>query len=279
MGQRAKYWIKLYLDILRDGKMGKMSDRLFRRTVELFLIAGETGNGGSLPTIEDMSWTLRTTPEQLETELLELKPAGIVHYDAGAGRWFVTNFEKRQKPSPDAERMRRMRERKKEEEIQLRNKNKTDSYGYVTRYVTVREHRNENVTIRNDNVTIRNDNQPRDDEHAVELVLELLEFWLDLTGGSAPSNREPRVNDYFMPINRLLIRVGWNVDAGAALLERKRVEMLNDGKTPYRPAAVVPYIMGELDAADQPGVGSNNRTDERLDRIMAGMENEVTNAE
>jgi len=37
----GNYWIKLYIEILHDAKMGAMSDRLWRRTIEMFLLAGE----------------------------------------------------------------------------------------------------------------------------------------------------------------------------------------------------------------------------------------------
>lgn len=261
MGNPAKYWIKLYLDILRDPKMGQMGDHLFRRTIELFLLAGETGNGGSLPTIEDMAWTLRTTPEQLETDILELTTVGIIHRDPAAERWVVTNFEKRQSPSPAAERMRRMRERQKQKQKQIENSDsEPDPYSDVT--VTVTPVTNRNAATKS---------WPRDSDHAIELVLKTLEFWLDLTGGSLPSNPEPRNNDYFLPVNRLLIRIGWDVDTAAALLEAKRAEMLRQNKTPYRPAAVIPYIMGDLDLAelpDEPVPMSADATDARFDRLF-----------
>ena len=41
----AKFWIKLYHEILDDPKMGRMPDRLWRRTIELFLLAGELDGG------------------------------------------------------------------------------------------------------------------------------------------------------------------------------------------------------------------------------------------
>lgn len=39
----AKYWIKLYHEILHDPKMGRLPDNLWRRCIELFLLAGELG--------------------------------------------------------------------------------------------------------------------------------------------------------------------------------------------------------------------------------------------
>jgi hypothetical protein len=43
------FWIKLYLEILDDPKMGALSDRLYRRAIEMFLMAGELENKGYLP--------------------------------------------------------------------------------------------------------------------------------------------------------------------------------------------------------------------------------------
>lgn len=106
----SKYWIKLYIEILDDAKMGTMTDRLFRRTIQLFLLAGELNGSGQLPSVSDMSWRLRMGADELETDLADLASAGIVH--KVDGDWVVTKFADRQSPVSDAERMRRYRERK-----------------------------------------------------------------------------------------------------------------------------------------------------------------------
>lgn len=110
----SKYWIKLWIDILYDPKMGVMSDRLFRRTVQCFLLAGEINQDGLLPSLEDMAWVFRLTPEELEADLVEIAKRGIL--DQRDGAWLVVNFEKRQSAVPASERMRLMRESKKKEE-------------------------------------------------------------------------------------------------------------------------------------------------------------------
>jgi DnaD/phage-associated family protein len=103
----SKYWIKLYHEMLHDPKMGRMSDHLYRRTIELFLMAGEQGEDGKLPDLEGMAWTLRADPEELETDLVELQRVGIL--SAIDGTWYVTNFVKRQEPMDKAEYMSRKR--------------------------------------------------------------------------------------------------------------------------------------------------------------------------
>lgn len=105
----SSYWTKFYYDILDDPKMGRLSDHLWRRVAEIFLMAGEAGNGGYLPTVEDMSWRLRSTPEEVTKSLEEIAKLGIVLFtDIG---WFVTNFAKRQDASSNAERQKIYREK------------------------------------------------------------------------------------------------------------------------------------------------------------------------
>ena len=112
----TKYWIKLYHETLHDPKMGLLPDRLYRRTIELFLIAGEQDDEGYLPPIEEIAWTLRQDVEQLETEMIELQRKGIL--SMVDGRWLVTNFAKRQAPMDKAEYMRRKRAEETQEQYQ-----------------------------------------------------------------------------------------------------------------------------------------------------------------
>jgi DnaD/phage-associated family protein len=104
-------WIKLWHEILDDPKMGRLSDHLYRRCIEIFLMAGRNGQTGELPTENDMCWTLRTEPEQLRAELEELQRASIIHRDGDA--WIVTNFQKRQAATPGAQRVSDFRKRQK----------------------------------------------------------------------------------------------------------------------------------------------------------------------
>ena len=73
----AKYWIKLYHEILRDRKMATLDDRLWRRVIECFLLAGEVDEEGYLPPLPDVAWAFRVDVEQIETELNELTRLGI----------------------------------------------------------------------------------------------------------------------------------------------------------------------------------------------------------
>ena len=110
----SKYWIKLYHEILDDPKMGRMPDRLWRRTIELFLLAGELDQDGALPEVKDMAWRLRINDDSLIDDLTYLINYGIVHKQGE--RFTVSKFAERQAPISDAERMRRLRERQQKEQ-------------------------------------------------------------------------------------------------------------------------------------------------------------------
>jgi hypothetical protein len=104
------WWLKLYTDILYDPKMLRLTNVLWRRAIECFLMAKELNAGGRLPALEDMAVILRPiTPEALESDLIELQRVGILGQDAQG--WRVSKFDKRQAPMPDVERKRLSRAR------------------------------------------------------------------------------------------------------------------------------------------------------------------------
>ena len=107
----AKFWIKLYHEILDDPKMGRMPDRLWRRTIELFLLAGELDQDGLLPSVHDMSWRLRVNDDALQDDLNLLISYGIVTVEADS--FTVTKFAERQTAMTATERAARDRAAKK----------------------------------------------------------------------------------------------------------------------------------------------------------------------
>ena len=88
------YWMKLWFDILNDPKMGTLPDRLWRRVIELFLLAGQNGEDGSLPDVKSMAWQLKLTEKVMLNDLQNIAKTGIVK-ELEPGIWEVTNFEKR----------------------------------------------------------------------------------------------------------------------------------------------------------------------------------------
>ena len=123
-----RQWIKLHIEILDDPKMGRMPDRLFRRTIELFLLAGTCDNNeGILPPVEDMAWLLRIDEATLLEDLMSLQKLNIVHEEE-PGVWVVTHFAERQDADTSAERVARHR----------RSENVTKRYSTCNEDVTKR---------------------------------------------------------------------------------------------------------------------------------------------
>ncbi|MFC2028309.1 DnaD domain protein [Chloroflexota bacterium] len=120
-------WIKLYVEIIQDPKMGQLPNWLWRRAIEFFMIAGEFGEKGLLRPIPDMAWRLRIGEDDLSKSLEALSEVGVVTETPDG--WKVTHFEKRQAPPSSTERVRKFRQRKKEGQNtnDLRNVNETDS--------------------------------------------------------------------------------------------------------------------------------------------------------
>ena len=102
-----KPWLKLWREMLEDPKIGRLSDRLFRRWIQILIMADDDG---SLPDPADMSWIIRVDQDELETDLADLATTGLVH-NKGNG-WIVTNYVKRQSPMSNAERQALYRKRK-----------------------------------------------------------------------------------------------------------------------------------------------------------------------
>lgn len=117
-----KTWIKLYIEILSDPKMGRMSDKQFRRTIELFLIAGKEDNNGILPSLDDIAWMLHASKKEVQTLLRDLKAVGIVS-EIGSEKYEITNFSERQ----NSEMTRSEINKRYYEKQKAKSENKTDT--------------------------------------------------------------------------------------------------------------------------------------------------------
>lgn len=104
-----RIWIKLYLEILDDPKMGRLPNHLWRRAIELFLLAGKNGNDGLLQPVEEMAWVLRSSEDEVRKTLMSLAEVGVVH-ESPEG-WVVSHFKDRQY-SESYERVKRYRNAK-----------------------------------------------------------------------------------------------------------------------------------------------------------------------
>lgn len=96
-------WAKLWIDMLDDRKAATLPDSSWRRFVECILLAKELNEGGYLPSVPDMAWRLRIDAGALDDDLTRLALAGLLERRED-DRWFVTNFEKRQRAATSTER-------------------------------------------------------------------------------------------------------------------------------------------------------------------------------
>lgn len=101
------YWIKLWVEILDDDKIGMLPEYMKWRMIELFLVAGENGQDGLLPPVARLAWRLRLDDVKIAETLSALTQVGVVT-ETPEG-WRITNFAKRQE-SKEAERQRRYRD-------------------------------------------------------------------------------------------------------------------------------------------------------------------------
>lgn len=102
-------WIKLYVEMLDDMKLGPLPVWLKWRFVELLLVAAESDENGMLPPVTQMAWRLRVNEDDLLKSLGALREIGVVC--PVGDRWKVTNFEKRQAAMSNTERVQEFRKR------------------------------------------------------------------------------------------------------------------------------------------------------------------------
>ena len=86
-----------------------MPDYLWRRAIELFLLAGENGNDGLLQPVSDMAWRLRVKEGDLNNSLRTLSQVGVVH-ETPQG-WVVSRRAERKAKFSGAERARHRTDR------------------------------------------------------------------------------------------------------------------------------------------------------------------------
>lgn len=149
----ADYWAKVYIEILDDPKMATMPDRLWRRTIELFLLAKKFNKDGHLPETKQLAWLLRMQTDDLDLDMRQIEATGIIQAEPDG--WFIIKFAQRQAAVPADERMRQMRDRNQ----------KRQYYGDVT------------AELRN--VTQSTDNREQNTETDTEATLDYFLSHLD----------------------------------------------------------------------------------------------------
>ncbi len=109
------HWIKLYVEINDDPKVGLLPVNARWRFISALALAGELDEGGFIPPVNDeLAYRLHTEVETLQAEMRMLAGRGLaelrMHPD-GEERWFLTHFAERQAPSTNAERQKQWRKR------------------------------------------------------------------------------------------------------------------------------------------------------------------------
>ena len=174
------YWIKLYHEILDDPKMGLLPDRLWRRIIELFLMAGELDQEGELPPLCEMAWRLRIPEADLAADLEQIEALCIVHRTDDT--WIVTRFADRQARDSDAERQRRYRERKR----------KTARYGHADDTSSVTDDVTDSVTTRNTDIDIDIDKEEERESCTTSSDYQVIRLlWSELF----PTKPQPRADN------------------------------------------------------------------------------------
>lgn len=115
--------IKLRPDILDNPKFGRLPDNLWRRTIELYLVAAMENDGGRLPEFDKIAWLLRIEFDHLVNQVACLKKAGILYEDQDKKTLRIRGYNRVQAVKNSTERVRRYRERRLENGL-----NRTPSY-------------------------------------------------------------------------------------------------------------------------------------------------------
>ena len=115
-------WVKLWVDILTDFKVLKLSDTQKWRFVELILVAAQCDAGGALVTGDspvthgDLAKLLRCNPRKLEKDIQKMIDVDLVIFDDGIIE--VANFSDRQGPTQEEKRKKwRDRQRERRERV------------------------------------------------------------------------------------------------------------------------------------------------------------------
>lgn len=84
--------LRLSSRMLDDPKFGTLNDKLYRRYVEVALLASRCDPMGYLPDLQTAAWYIHQEPDALLQDLIELWKAGIIKRPQGEG-WYVPGVE------------------------------------------------------------------------------------------------------------------------------------------------------------------------------------------
>ena len=91
----ARQWVKLWTKQLENPEIAELPDYLYRRWIEILMLAGKNDADGLLQPVRKMAYILRLKRGAAGENLMSLNQIGVVHQD-DAGNWHVTNWKKHQ---------------------------------------------------------------------------------------------------------------------------------------------------------------------------------------
>lgn len=174
-------WFRMYDDVINDPKVMRLAPAMRWQWVAVLCAASK--NGGAVPSVADLAFSLRMSEDEASAILGALQMAGLV--DDVEGGLVPHNWEGRQYQSDtSAERMRRHRDKKRGEQSDVTSNVTSDVTSPVTSDVTV------TVQNRTEADTDQKEvSRPKDRPERVPSRFD--EFWLAYPRRDGPNPRKP----------------------------------------------------------------------------------------
>jgi hypothetical protein len=260
----SNHWIKLWNEILDDPKMGRLPDNVYRRCIELFLMAGEIDRGGNLPDTDAIAWRLRVMDEDaLQDELSHLEKVGIIKQTKSG--WVVVNFAERQRARTATERKQLERQRKATTEpAELYNVTETSPERHgdvtetsqschddVTEYVTKRD----TDKIREEKIRL---DESRVDKKTQKAAANLCTFFIQQTGKTP--NGIGDLGKWELSCETIIELAGGD-EAKAQALVSEAILILEKNRYTYKsPSSLVNTIKKQLEPPKERNYNGSTKT-------------------
>jgi len=119
---QSTFWMKLHYKTLDDPEIGFLPDPLWRKRIELMLLAGEHNQGGDLPPVKAIAWRLHLSVTECNEILSKLERNGhvtqrnetVTERNETVTTWHMVGYSESQKRIPATERMKSYRNRQKD---------------------------------------------------------------------------------------------------------------------------------------------------------------------
>lgn len=109
-------WLRLYNSVLDDPKAQRLPGGLFKTWINLLCLASGAQVRGTLPTLADCAWRLRTDEDAMQAALAELEARGLIDVNDD-GVWAIHDWSEYQYGSDNSTaRVQKHRAKKKDEQ-------------------------------------------------------------------------------------------------------------------------------------------------------------------